>query len=381
MLLSNEWSLPMSLSSTTLPKPKNWEDFERQSRELFACVLNDPNTQLHGRSGQKQGGVDVYGNRRADWLVGVQCKKKFEKGVTDKELRAEVEKAKTFTPKISEFLLVTTAPRDQKIQESARLLTEELAKTSRPIRVYVWGWEDIEEHAAKYDEAWKAFDQTWNPFAQKNLEVSLEIQATLKQMLQKGTNPSSSSLTAVSLNESDENTPRHGQITAYQRLIDDGHAKTALAQLVILQNDEWSASSQSERYRILVGIASAKLKLGENEQAGKLLLDAYKECPAHKNARKNRATGYLLIKDHAEAAKLSREILAADSTNEDAARTLIQALIDDEKCDNPLVDVPEELHDTREVIIARIQFMRSREILYGWIWPKWLRRSILLLAC
>jgi hypothetical protein len=89
----------MSLSGTSLPKPKNWQGFESHTRDLFACVLNDPNTQQHGRSGQKQSGVDVYGYRRTDCLVGVQCKKKFESKVTDEELRAEVEEAKSFKPK------------------------------------------------------------------------------------------------------------------------------------------------------------------------------------------------------------------------------------------------------------------------------------------
>ncbi len=49
-----------SLNSTALPKPRNWQDFEKQVRELFACELNDPNTQMHGRTGQPQRGVDVY---------------------------------------------------------------------------------------------------------------------------------------------------------------------------------------------------------------------------------------------------------------------------------------------------------------------------------
>jgi len=353
----------MSLSSTSLPKPKNWEDFERQTGVLFACVLNDPNTQLHGRTGQKQSGVDVYGYRRVDYLVGVQCKKKSEKRVTDKELHAEVNKAKTFKPKISEFILVTTAPRDQKIQESARVITEELAQTTHPIHVSVWGWEDIEEHASKHDSAWKAFDPTWDPFAERGFEkVTYEIQG-LRQSLevfQKGILASPSASTAVSLNETDENTPRHGKITAYQQLIDDGYAKAALTQLTRLQNDEWSNASRFERYRILVGIASAKLKLGEPALAGNMLLDAYKECPDHKNARKNLATGYLLTNNHSEATKVAREMLLHDSSNADAARTLILARIDDKKCENSLLEIPEALHNTQEVLVARIQFLRSR---------------------
>ena len=53
----------MSLSSTSLPKPKNWQDFEYQVKELFVCILNDPNTQLNDRTGQQQNGVDIFGYR------------------------------------------------------------------------------------------------------------------------------------------------------------------------------------------------------------------------------------------------------------------------------------------------------------------------------
>jgi hypothetical protein len=68
----------MPLSNTHLPKPKNWEDFERSVRVLFECFLNDPNTQLHGRQGQSQHGVDVYGQRENNQWVGIQCKKKYD---------------------------------------------------------------------------------------------------------------------------------------------------------------------------------------------------------------------------------------------------------------------------------------------------------------
>jgi tetratricopeptide (TPR) repeat protein len=356
----------MAFSSISLPKPKNWQDFETHTRVLFACVLNDPNTQQNGRSGQKQHGVDVYGyrDRRVDCLVGVQCKKKFEAQVTEEELRAEVGKAKNFKPPISEFMLVTTAPRDQKIQEAARNITAELAKTDHPIRVSVWGWEDVEEHASQHEKAWKAFDPTYNPYVERGFEkVELTIERLAKSVdrHRNETRFPSPSQTDVSLDRNDENTPRHGQITAFQRLIDDGHVQGALTQLLKLRKDEWANASQSERYRILVSMASAKLKLGAYDEAGAILLEAYAECPEHKNAQKNRAKGYLLKNDHTEAAKLAREMLANTDTNADAAGTLVQALIADTTCDDPLSEIPEALHETEEVLIARVCFLRSRD--------------------
>lgn len=353
----------MSLSNTSLPKPKNWQDIENHTCVLIACVLNDPSTQKNGRSGQKQNGVDIYGYRRDGCLVGVQCKLKYEEQVTAEELRTEVEKAKNFKPEIAEFRLITTAPRDQQIQESARLLTAELAKTDRPILVSVWGWEDIEGHASKHAEAWRAFDPTWNPFVEQGFEkLNLKIDDLTRSLERRRneTQSPSSSPTSVSLEGSNENTPRHGQITAFQRLIDAGDFQAALPQLMKLRSDEWAEASRSERYRILVGIASAKLRLGEFSDAGNLLLDAYGEFPEHKNARINRAKGYLLKNNYTEGAKLAREILADNPASSDAAGTLIQALIADNTCGDPLSDVPKGLHETEEVLVAHVHFLRCR---------------------
>ncbi len=350
----------MSLSSISLPRPKNWQDFENSIWVLFTRELDDPNTQKNGRSGQKQCGVDVCGYRNRNCLVGIQCKKKFEKEITEEELRSEVNKAKKFKPKIAEFILVTTAPRDQKIQEVARQISAELSKTDHPIFVSVWGWDDVEEHASKHAEAWKAFDPTWNPFAEK---VALELQE-LRQSInlhEKGTIPPSCASESKNLNESNENTPLHGQITALQQLVNDGYVHSSLKQLMKLKDDKWSDASRSERYRILVGVASAKLKLGEQEEAGKILLVAYNECPEHKNAPQNRATGYLLKKDYNEAARLARIILVEDDSNAYVAGILIQARIIDNTCTDPLCNISKSLYETEEVLIAYIHFLRCRE--------------------
>jgi len=356
----------MTLSNVSLPKPKNWQDFERHTCVLFACVLNDPTTQQNGRSGQKQHGVDIFGYRekRHDCLVGVQCKEKMEAQVTKEELRAELDKAKNFKPPISEFILVTTAPRDQKIQEAARIITGELATTDQPIRVSVWGWEDIEYHASQHETAWNAFDPTYNSYAKRGFE-KLELQM---QRLGKSPDPFTNetrsptpSQTELIVDRNDKDTPRHGQITALQKLVDDGYAQAALTQLLKLRTDEWANATRSERYRILVSIASAKLKLGKYDEAGTLLLEAYPECPEHKNAEINRAKGYLLKNDHKEATRLARDILANNASNVAAADTLIQALIADRTCDDPLSEIPEGLRETEEVLIARVCFLRSRE--------------------
>ena len=47
--------------SYTLPPPRDWQVFEDLCCKLWRRLWNDPNAQKHGRAGQKQHGVDVFG--------------------------------------------------------------------------------------------------------------------------------------------------------------------------------------------------------------------------------------------------------------------------------------------------------------------------------
>ncbi len=348
----------MSLSSTSLPKPKNWQDFERSTRVLFECVLGDPNTQMNGRTGQSQNGVDVYGQRENKYWVGVQCKEKYTDNISDTELRTEVEKAKAFKPVVSEYYMVTTAPRDQKIQTTARLITKELSKTDHPIKVIVWGWDDIEEHASNYEKAIKAFDPTCNPFVEKGFDILNDKMDEMRQLLSE---VHRSSVTEnIKTDENNEETHLHGQITILQKLINDGNVQLAYEQLLQLKEQRWEGASASERYRILVSIASAKHKLGYSEEAGQLLIEAYKEFPEHKDSGQNLATGYLLSNDNKNAAEYAKNTLAKEEANSHLANILIHARISEASCKDPLDGIPIGIQDSEEVLIALIQFYRSR---------------------
>jgi hypothetical protein len=130
-------------SSVSIPRPKDWQAFERHARLLFQHVLKDSLTQNNGRSGQPQHGVDIFGRRCGDGhYVGVQCKGKdidYGGAVTKTELKREVENSRNFKPSIKEFILITTAPDDAAIQEAARLLEAEVRAKGRDLRIAVWG--------------------------------------------------------------------------------------------------------------------------------------------------------------------------------------------------------------------------------------------------
>jgi hypothetical protein len=169
-------------SSSSIPPPKDWQAFERNSRVLFMHVLQDPMTKTNGRSGQRQNGVDIYGRRGGNGpLVGIQCKGKdaaFGKPVSSRELRREVEKALKFKPDLHEFILITTAPDDQKIEQTARLITAELEKAGRRLRVAVWGWSTLEQHIAAHRDAYKVFHPDATPISDELLATTRDTLAT-----------------------------------------------------------------------------------------------------------------------------------------------------------------------------------------------------------
>jgi hypothetical protein len=124
--------------------PNDPTAFESFCLDLFKEVWQDPSAQKNGRSGQPQAGVDIFGQCQGE-RVGTQCKQKdglLWSKVTVKELKDEVEAAKQFKPPLARFILATTGPRDAKVQQLSRELTEK-HKQQGLFSVEVWSWEDI----------------------------------------------------------------------------------------------------------------------------------------------------------------------------------------------------------------------------------------------
>lgn len=134
----------MSFCSLQYPPPSNWQDFESLCLDLWKSIWEDDGAQKNGRQGQSQHGVDIWGqpDGTTEWH-GVQCKGKdnyTNQNLTENELLSEVEKAKGFTPQLSKFIMATTAPRDAKIQEKARQLTD---AHQCLFKISIYSWADI----------------------------------------------------------------------------------------------------------------------------------------------------------------------------------------------------------------------------------------------
>lgn len=132
----------MSADSEHYPAPNNSDDFESLCLDLWKEIWQDPGARKNGRSGQAQAGVDVFGEYQGRQM-GVQCKQKsglLHTRVTIKELDDEVEKALKFKPPLHTFILATSGPADEKVQERARILSQ---AQDPPFKVEVWSWEKI----------------------------------------------------------------------------------------------------------------------------------------------------------------------------------------------------------------------------------------------
>ncbi|NMM20946.1 MAG: hypothetical protein HHJ15_13500 [Rhodoferax sp.] len=124
-----------------MPPPKSWDEFEAIVCSAAKNRWNSANFTLHGRQGQRQDGVDVYGRDDKDRLVGVQCKNTWM-GVSKGTIRDEVVKAESFQPTLGQLYIATTANTDKRVQAFVRELSEERIKTGR-FEITILFWNDI----------------------------------------------------------------------------------------------------------------------------------------------------------------------------------------------------------------------------------------------
>lgn len=130
-----------------LRKPEHWQDFEGLCKKLWGEIWEVSNKiKKNGRLGQPQSGVDVYAIPKGEqnyW--GIQCKGKDEytnAKLSKEEVDVEIEKAKTFVPKLDVFIFATTANKDVQIEEYIRLKDLE-SRQNNNFEILLYSWEDI----------------------------------------------------------------------------------------------------------------------------------------------------------------------------------------------------------------------------------------------
>lgn len=138
--------------NTNYPRPTEPDEFESMVRDICAREWDDPHTEKFGRRGQKQNGIDVYGQPAGlrGTYRGAQCKLRTKGDqLTEEEIEAEVAEAKSFPHRLEMLIIVTDAPRDRDTQILIDRINErEVANDG--FQVAIWFWDNVTERLAAY---------------------------------------------------------------------------------------------------------------------------------------------------------------------------------------------------------------------------------------
>ena len=360
--------------ATQIPKPRDEQNFEDCNVVLWSCILNDENVKRYGRRGQIQHGVDLYGIRdgKTDHIVGVQCKLKTEGRIlSEREVRDEVEKAMGFEPPLTEYIIVTTAPDDAKLQSLALKLS--IAKSKQrnsTLHINIYGWESLQQEIRGHPEALKEFDPSHTPQAdrieRKFDEQPAEFAAIVAPQLD------AIQVGIDSLRANDVKLPRTAFDSEYHQLIDAirellaTNPKAALELLLQLKERLGDNASNYIRFRVATNIAVCQMELGDIEKPATGFITARELAPDDPRAIANKALGFLLRNDWQAVKSYAEPMLSEHPDNAALAAYYIHSLKSDKTVLDPMAHVPEAVRNTPQVAEAHVGWLMERGAHGAW---------------
>ncbi len=362
-------------ASTQIPKSSDPAIFQRQCKVLFEYVLRDPSVQEFGSSGQAQQGIDLLARRKSvalDHWIGIQCKLKIKaEKLAKRTVREEAEKALAFEPQLKELIIVTTAPDDAVLHKEAATFTDEQAKLGRDFHVQVWGWGTLETYILQHEDVIRAFSPDAFPHMQRLLKGqqslreqfssdTAEIKGILDQVArQMGLAPTRSPTSEQ--DGSSHGTALDRQIDQYRDIINDGNSAVAMRLLQTLWDDLIDDAPGRIRFRIQANIAACQLRLGEEEEAGRLYLEAYDCAPDEPKAAAFRVLGLIILNRPQEAYDFGISMIGTAAGQAAlVGHTLMAARYLPEMKDAFAI-IPPEVQDDAFVAVGKVDYLRTHE--------------------
>ncbi len=157
----------------TYPPPANEQDFEELCLQILRVHYNRPQLELYGHRGESQSGVDIFDPSGIQPMIGAQCKlHRLSKGLRPAEVRAEVHKARSFTPPLSIYFILTTAKRTSAAYQAIAALNEEHIAQGL-FQVQLMTWERIDQLLQQYPHVANSFYKTLSSESIRQLEDDL----------------------------------------------------------------------------------------------------------------------------------------------------------------------------------------------------------------
>lgn len=354
------------ISAVEIPRPLNWQDFQRSSVILFRCILRDEQLQEFGRDGQTQHGIDLLGLRDGDTSrpVGIQCRRK--KTLTAQEMREDAEQARAIKPALTELIFATTAERDKAVQLDAAALTQELINSGWNCRVTVMAWQDLQQEIALHPPALRVFWPSGPAMQQPVIDVVKEGNESVLAFLREMKEGLGQSRQIISEEYPSDLAPEaknepvglHTRISTLRELIGKGRTRTALEGFEKLLAQEPPLPPYA-RYRVVANIGAVHFNAGRIDLALKFFGEALVLRPNDHKAQTSLAYAEVVNGDVEGGRKRVRAVLEKHPGYAPAASLLIQSYAQDASITDPLTLVPEASHNAVEVKVARIMFLRA----------------------
>ena len=155
----------------------------------------------------------------------------------------------------------------------------------------------------------------------------------------------------------------HAQIDNARKFLNSHKPTTAFELLETLKKQTWKEASDDLKFSILMNMAAAQFALNNEQDAAKLLLQAYQHASESEDekALSNRALAHLLLGETEYAADYAKQTRKKNPSNTDAYVILIGISAEEEPLDEVIAKVPDYLHDSPQIAYAFSELAKQRE--------------------
>lgn len=277
-----------------IPRPKNWQDFQRGCVVLFQAELSDPHALEYGRHGQRQRGIDILGRRNGvhDHFVGIQCRRYVEplkKAAIVKDCRD----ALAIKAELKEIIFATTCPSDTKATDAALEVENELRAEGYDLKVILYSWSDLELKICQHPTALAFFfPAAVASTAMQSVRLDPGSISEIVEALAR-VQPSSNAVLPTDVKappDNSEDPALHAKIDLWRDLFRK-RSSFVLAKegLLELQAKEDLAGKPWAKFRIETNLGSLAISLGRHDEAAAHFETAYGIRPTDCNAIANLA--------------------------------------------------------------------------------------------
>lgn len=324
----------MTIQSFDFPPPENETDFESFCLAIFRLQLGILDLQKYARRGQVQQGIDLLGQLADGQLCGIQCKlRNADQVLSEREVRKEVEKAKSFSPPLGKFILATTARRDPVVQRLAVEISRSHL-TDGLFSVHVYSWDDLKELIKL------------SPQLASDLYGVGEVAKVLGEA-------------QVAVAEASVIDLRSDGVADFQEDLDQafkyvrqGSPEVTVELLEALRKKRWDQLSPRQRYRVLANIGNAWLAAQDKPRAAKAYLEAAAHQPRDEDARAFEALSYLLVDDREKAFEFAQALCRDHPALPRAHMIRIRCSPPELSLEELKTDLPPQLSGQPEVALA-----------------------------